>query len=840
MPKIRVLIVDDSAYSRQTIKKMLEMDSHIEVAGVASDGLDAMSKTIRLKPDLITLDLEMPEMDGFTFLRWLMKNKPTPVIIVSSYSDSKTVFKALEMGAADFIAKPPKISSPEYQDMVRDLLVKVKAMKALRLDRLSKNLEIIEKEKAKINAITEQASLDSKIKIPISITGLYYVSSYEIANLLGTTPQKISTFIKKKMLKLTNSGREVAYTPSPKNSGIYFFGEANSSIYSNENIYWLEYNPGKFMEILKGKKPSPAKGKQTFIETYIAEENRIPAEALFTNSNSDYWFWDFIVADDARDGVKTMTFKLDFPETSGTVNFSANMFGGTNTTHHAILSVNGIEVGEAKWDGISPYQIKINFSASIIHDGENIVEVKGILDNNVPYSIFYIDSFHINYQSYYKARHNQRIVRGNNNPVITVEGFQSNDIKVFDITDHFNPKLIDNLTISKIGATYNVSFAGNSGENIYIALTGSAIKQSSAIFTDTPSNLKNTSNSADYLIITVPHLQTSANQLASYRQSKGLQTMVVTQDDIMDEFNYGNYSPEAIRNFLIYSYNNWAKHPEYVVLAGEGNDDYKNNQGFGGNLIPPIMIGTPDGLFPSDNYFADINDDRIPEMAIGRLPAGTNEELQALITKIIAYENSSGNPWKNNIILLADNPDNGGDFTVDSNSLASVIPPSYSLQKIFLSEHSPEDTKQMLISGINNGAVFLNYLGHAAMDRLAQEGILTLDDIDSLNNNEKLPVMTALTCVMGNYSIAGFDSLGVKMLLGQNGGVSAVFSPTGMSINSHALAIGKSFYQSYLEENGQTLGEIVLHAFNKSKEKGVSGYIFDIYNILGDPALQIK
>jgi two-component system chemotaxis response regulator CheB len=149
MSKMKVLIVDDSAYSRQTIKKMLETDSHIEVAGVASDGLDAMSKTIRLKPDLITLDLEMPEMDGFTFLRWLMKTRPTPVIIVSSFSDSKTVFKALELGAADFITKPPKISSPEYQSMVRDLLNKVKGMKSLRLDRLSKNLGLSEYEEPK-------------------------------------------------------------------------------------------------------------------------------------------------------------------------------------------------------------------------------------------------------------------------------------------------------------------------------------------------------------------------------------------------------------------------------------------------------------------------------------------------------------------------------------------------------------------------------------------------------------------------------------------------------------------------------------------------------------------
>jgi two-component system chemotaxis response regulator CheB len=144
MSKVSVLIVDDSAYSRQTIRKMLEKDPSIEILGTSSDGLDAMTKTIILKPDLITLDIEMPGMDGFSFLRWLMKKRPTPVIIVSSYSDSKTVFKALELGAADFIAKPHRISSLEFQKLEKDLLKKVKGIKNLRLDRLSKNLELLE------------------------------------------------------------------------------------------------------------------------------------------------------------------------------------------------------------------------------------------------------------------------------------------------------------------------------------------------------------------------------------------------------------------------------------------------------------------------------------------------------------------------------------------------------------------------------------------------------------------------------------------------------------------------------------------------------------------------
>jgi len=148
MSKIRILIVDDSAYSRQTLRKMLEADQAIEVAGISADGIDAMAKTLRHKPDLITLDLEMPGMDGFSFLRWLMENRPTPVIIISSYSDSKTVFKALEFGAADFIAKPSRMALADFRTMEKELLMKVKGIKGLRMDRLSKNLEFFEAKKS--------------------------------------------------------------------------------------------------------------------------------------------------------------------------------------------------------------------------------------------------------------------------------------------------------------------------------------------------------------------------------------------------------------------------------------------------------------------------------------------------------------------------------------------------------------------------------------------------------------------------------------------------------------------------------------------------------------------
>lgn len=144
MRNVRVLVVDDSAYTRQAIKGMLETDPEIEVTGIARNGLEAIAKVKELNPDVITLDFEMPEMNGFSFLRWLMKEKPTPVIMISSHSDSKTLFMALELGAADFVTKPARAVSGlnRIQD---ELLEKVRGIKDLRLDRVLAFRDMIQK-----------------------------------------------------------------------------------------------------------------------------------------------------------------------------------------------------------------------------------------------------------------------------------------------------------------------------------------------------------------------------------------------------------------------------------------------------------------------------------------------------------------------------------------------------------------------------------------------------------------------------------------------------------------------------------------------------------------------
>ena len=101
---IRILVIDDSAFNRQTITAMLEGTPGFSVVGRAGDGEEGLKLAFQLQPDVITLDLEMPKMDGFAFLRLLMARQPTPVIVISGYATRENVFKALELGALDFVA----------------------------------------------------------------------------------------------------------------------------------------------------------------------------------------------------------------------------------------------------------------------------------------------------------------------------------------------------------------------------------------------------------------------------------------------------------------------------------------------------------------------------------------------------------------------------------------------------------------------------------------------------------------------------------------------------------------------------------------------------------------
>jgi len=151
MGKIRVLVVDDSAFMRKVIPQILQEDADIEIIGTAKDGKEALKKTIELKPDVITLDVEMPKLDGLKTLGYIMSEKPTPVIMLSAYTPrgAETTLQALEYGAVDFVCKPSGEISLDIKKVQKELIEKIKTAKGIDVSKLTFILpESIEKKEA--------------------------------------------------------------------------------------------------------------------------------------------------------------------------------------------------------------------------------------------------------------------------------------------------------------------------------------------------------------------------------------------------------------------------------------------------------------------------------------------------------------------------------------------------------------------------------------------------------------------------------------------------------------------------------------------------------------------
>ncbi len=161
---IRVLIVDDSAFMRRMLKETLRREADIEVVGVAADGIEALSKAATLRPDLITLDLVMPNLDGIGFLREQNQRGRIPVLVVSILEDEHDLaLTALELGVLDIVHKPSSIAQVSVFDMATELLSKIRAACAAPPQPASKSsLPAGNPDTARIDAATEVNSYQEK------------------------------------------------------------------------------------------------------------------------------------------------------------------------------------------------------------------------------------------------------------------------------------------------------------------------------------------------------------------------------------------------------------------------------------------------------------------------------------------------------------------------------------------------------------------------------------------------------------------------------------------------------------------------------------------------------
>lgn len=183
---INVLVVDDSSLMRRIVSEMLNSTSNIRVVGTARDGMDAVEKTKKLRPDVVTMDVEMPKMDGLTALCYIMAKTPVPVVMLTAMGkiEADLAVKSFEYGAVDFVSKPSKTISLDIEEVKNELINKVRAASTVNVEKLV--FKVVERRLIEKLLITPKT--DKKVLIIGASTGGPQALSEIIPKLHRTFP----------------------------------------------------------------------------------------------------------------------------------------------------------------------------------------------------------------------------------------------------------------------------------------------------------------------------------------------------------------------------------------------------------------------------------------------------------------------------------------------------------------------------------------------------------------------------------------------------------------------------------------------------------------------------
>jgi hypothetical protein len=313
---------------------------------------------------------------------------------------------------------------------------------------------------------------------------------------------------------------------------------------------------------------------------------------------------------------------------------------------------------------------------------------------------------------------------------------------------------------------------------------------------------------------------------------------VVDVEDIFDEASFGEKQPEAIKNFLSAIRSSWAKAPRFLLLVGDARFDPKNYLGAGYfDFVPTELIDTSFLETASDDFFADFDNDGIPEMYVGRLPIRTPAEASAVVSKIVNYDadiaKRSSTPAS--VLLIADAND-GFNFEQETEQLRSLVPDGAKIDEIFRGRLDDATAKKRLLGSINSGQSVVNYTGHGSAD--SWRSLFTTSDISLLNNKDRLPLFIAMTCLNGYIQDPVSESLG-KGLIKAEGGAIAVWASSGLTLPGQQALINQQLYRLIFANPGMpvmTIGE----ATSRTKSATTDIDVRRTWLLVGDPTMRLK
>jgi hypothetical protein len=642
-------------------------------------------------------------------------------------------------------------------------------------------------------------------------------------------------------LRLSRQGEPVAFHLEPAGSNfgpgsvLYFHTEgASLNPYGNEAVYELSLSRGGgVMMPLVSASPS---GSATSFAWSLErrEENKSFQPGLL--EAPDIWLWDSLIAP----VTKRFSFAVqNLVPTVEPSQLTVFLQGGSDQEgvddHHVRILVNGSAVGEAIWDGKTATALPASIGPGILREGENLLELESLGDAGANYSLAFLDRFELVYPRSLSAPDGLFEGRFSLSGSAEVSGLGAGSL-FLDTTSPATPRWLIGASMTQSGIAFRVE-AGRQ----CLALSPQNLLHPE-VRLPIASSLRSTRNRADYLLLAPQAFLAAAEPLLDLRSQQGLAVKAAALEEVYQDFGHGEATPRAIRDFIAYAYHFWqSPSPRYVLLLGDASYDYKDVlQSGASNPVPPLLVKTSFLWTASDSAYAAVNgEDLLPDLALGRLPAASVSEAEALVEKIIAFESSGFSLAAGPAVLIADNPDLGGDFESSARQVAPLLAPSHTVEPIFLRELGGA-TRPTIVAALDRGAALVSYLGHGGIAVWASENVFNNQDVATLSPQRRQPLLLTMDCLNGYFHFPFLNALAEELLKAPGKGSIASFAPSGLSLHGPADLFHQALIREITSGQHERLGDAVFAAQADFAQTGAFPELLSIYNLLGDPALRIR
>ena len=565
--------------------------------------------------------------------------------------------------------------------------------------------------------------------------------------------------------------------------------------------------------------------------------------AALRNGDAENWFGS-VVSEVPADFIVPVS-NLD-PSASGPAALELAVQGVTvgsagGPNHQVAVSVNGTDVGTLVFNGQDHHVATLSVPRDVLREGDNTVTLVAL---GGPDDMSLFDTLRLSYWHTYRADADLVRVTADGPGNITIGGFAARPVRVIDITDPSAAVELVGREQTEGGGLTSVSVqVPGTGTRTLLAFSPATMAVPASVRANNPSAWHTGGHAIDYVAITHASFAAATRSLTDLRQRQGLASALVDVEDVYDEFNFGEKTPDAIKDFLLYAHATWRRAPRFLLLVGDATIDPRDYAGFGdADFVPTKSVPMNSVALEtaSDEWFADFDENGLPEMAVGRFPVRTPPQAVAVVAKTLAYDQEPAGPWAKQVTFVADRDDSTTGFKAASARLETRLPGGYSGHDLYRDLLGPEAVRAQLFSLVDQGQLLVNYMGHGSTQVWGSDGdLLANGDIATswTASGGRLPVVIAMNCLNGFFQgVYDEESLAEALIRAPAGGAVAVWASSSLTPTATQQLVDDALFQLIFSGAYATLGESVAAA----KQAVTNRDLRRSWIYFGDPALRLK